>query len=169
MQWRRFAARLQWQLLYIDVASKKLKYSPHMLSPYKQQSDFSNFRILVPNCRGQVRKIKDQRVPLPDDIVVLKSLWEAAVASHTGDGDKAKSQCCRCMGWADDDMFSCALCLMTAHRACCKEVRWCKRMETRVFGARTSCRCFWLSLLNARVSAAIVPAGVQDGFLILGS
>ena len=134
MQWRRFAGRLQWQLLYIDVASKKLKYSPHMLSPYKLSSDFSNFRILVPNCRGQVRKIKDQRVPLPDDIVVLKSLWEAAVASHTGDGDKARSQCCRCMGWADDDMFACALCLMTAHRACCKEVRWCKRMETRVFG-----------------------------------
>jgi hypothetical protein len=120
MQWRRVAGRYEYQQLFLDERKATLKYSMHSQYPYK--SDWQEFRILVPNCQAVVRKSADQRLPLPDNILLLKRLWDRCFLNHDPFAPTAERQCGLCDGWDESGLRTCAVCLQTLHIDCCKKV-----------------------------------------------
>ena len=122
MQWRmrpRGGGVREWQPLWIDEATGKLKFSVHSMHPYKVWPDH---QILVHNCGARVSKAVDQRVPLEPHIIALKRLWENCVSTRDPHRQAISSECLSCCTWDVEGLLSCCLCGLTLHSSCCKDV-----------------------------------------------
>jgi hypothetical protein len=118
MKWRD-ASQFEGQLIFADDKDQ-LKFSMFNVYPYR--TGWERLRVIHPDCGCSVRKARGRlRSQIPEGIVVLKQMWEAALRNLDPDASSVK-ECLLCKsdssGDGADAKLTCALCLLTFHRQC---------------------------------------------------
>ena len=119
MQWR-MTGRRQWQLLNLDAATARLKYSVHALFPYKAEETIEDFRIIIQHFGMRVFKDPLYRLPVPDHVQKQFRLW-SVLLKRLDPVKLSEGECMLCESMASHpgyQLATCCICLCSFHDRC---------------------------------------------------